>query len=99
MDVNQTRSYAQDLKSLLGLETYPVGVILDDRRRPVSRSVLVTGHRYCQALMRARRGEAVTLEAWGNRLSSGCPRLRLQRAAGGSSHRERPGQFRYRLRP
>ena len=99
MDVNQCGSYARDLKSLLGLGFYPVGVILDDGTRPVTNSVLVTGHRYCQALMRARRGEAVTLEPRGDRLSRCCPRLRFQRAAGGSSHRERPGQLRYRLRP
>jgi uncharacterized protein (DUF169 family) len=65
MDVNQCRSYARDLKSLLGLGSDPVGVILDDGARPVTNSVLVAGHRYCQALMRARRGEAVTLEPGG----------------------------------
>jgi uncharacterized protein (DUF169 family) len=65
MDVNQFSSYARDLKSLLGLGSYPVGVILDDGTRPVMNSVIVEGHRYCQALMRARRGEAVTLEPGG----------------------------------
>ena len=65
MDVKECRTYASELKSPLGLESDPVGVILDDGARPEANSVIVTGHRYCQALMRARRGETVTLEPEG----------------------------------
>lgn len=63
MDVGECRERARELKSILCLGSYPVGVILDDGARPVTNSVLAAGHRYCQALMRARGGEVVTLDA------------------------------------
>ncbi len=65
MDVKECTRYARELKAQLGLGSDPVGVILDDGARPVKDSVLAAGHRYCQALMRARRGETVTIESEG----------------------------------
>jgi len=51
----------------LELDTEPVAVFLlkrdqDRDRVPVHAFQAVTGHRYCQALMRARHGEAVLIE-------------------------------------
>ncbi len=65
MDVKECTRYARELKAQLGLGSDPVGVILDEGARPVANSVIVTGHRYCQALMRARRGETVSLGSEG----------------------------------
>ena len=65
MDVKECNAHARELKTLLGLRSDPVGVIFDEGARPVTNSVIVTGHRYCQALMRARRGEAVSLGSEG----------------------------------
>lgn len=52
------------MKQILGIETEPVGVFLigaeDDR--DFSAFENVSGHRYCQLLMRARGGEAVLLK-------------------------------------
>jgi hypothetical protein len=54
MDVSQCSSYARGLESLRGLESNPVGVILDDGARPVTNSVIIAGNR--SALMRACHG-------------------------------------------
>lgn len=56
--------YAKEMKEILNLETEPVAVFL---LRDVSDESVFSefkeleNHRYCQALMRARRGEAVKL--------------------------------------
>ena len=57
---------ARDLKKTLGLESYPVGVkfIWQDNEMPAE-AIKLSGHRYCQALMKARRGEKVILDAQG----------------------------------
>jgi len=51
---------------LLGLESAPVGVRFIHKRDEVTETALsLNQHRYCQALMRARRGEHVLLDAQG----------------------------------
>lgn len=54
---------ARRMKEILGLETEPVAVFLlgarDDRADEAFTKV--SGHRFCQLLMRARRGESVML--------------------------------------
>lgn len=58
-------SYGTKLRALLGLSCSAVGVrLLQDREPPDSAQVL-KHHRYCQALMRARRGESVLLDGDG----------------------------------
>lgn len=58
---------ASRLKEILALASEPVAVYLQraDDRRELSGFTTVTGHRFCQLLMRARRGEAVRLEPAG----------------------------------
>lgn len=52
--------------SLLGLESHPVGVRLIYQKDEILETALpLNQHRYCQALMRARRGEHVSLDAKG----------------------------------
>jgi uncharacterized protein (DUF169 family) len=57
------RAAANKLKEVLGLETEPVAVFLlrPGAETPLDRFAAVTGHRYCQLLMRARRGESLRL--------------------------------------
>ena len=57
---------ARELKKTLGLDSYPVGVkfIWQDNEMPAE-AIKLSGHRYCQALMKARRGEKVILDAQG----------------------------------
>ena len=61
MDTTQT------LKELIGLSSYPVGVkfYFDGTEEIPDDAVHVRNHRYCQALMRARRGEHVVLDGEG----------------------------------
>ena len=55
------------LKEIIGLESEPVAVYLvaisDENRPAVGAFTRAPGHRYCQLLMRARRGESVQLTA------------------------------------
>jgi len=64
--MNKIATEANEIKSLLQLESSLVGVKflwktdnMPDGAKPL------TGHRYCQALMKARHGEKVTLDAKG----------------------------------
>jgi uncharacterized protein (DUF169 family) len=60
------RRMSETLKSILGLTSSPVGVrlVMTNEKKPASARELQQ-HRYCQALMRARHGEKVTLDAEG----------------------------------
>ena len=55
---------AEKVEQILGLTTSMVGVkfIFSKEETPVGTEVL-TGHRYCQALMKARHGNHVLLDA------------------------------------
>jgi uncharacterized protein (DUF169 family) len=60
-----SRIAAQRMKDILGLETEPVAVFLlgPDDARADGTFTRVRGHRFCQLVMRARRGESVLLTA------------------------------------
>lgn len=67
----QIRQKAKMVKEKVGLESYPVGVKLIFVDKPISIPDVETlqGYRYCQALMKARRGEHVLL----NKEGISCP--------------------------
>ncbi|MGY0288725.1 MAG: hypothetical protein DSO07_07590 [Thermoproteota archaeon] len=56
------------MRRILGLRTFPVGVKIFTRKAEVA-AVRAKGHRYCQALMRARYGEHILL----GKEEIGCP--------------------------
>lgn len=57
--LRQTREIASRLQGFLGLGTFPVAVfLLRDREEPFARWTKAHGHRYCQGIMRARRGSS-----------------------------------------
>jgi uncharacterized protein (DUF169 family) len=62
----QIRLMGERMKEILGLSSYPVGVrlLLDNEECPGEAKTL-DQHRYCQALMKARRGEHVFLDGEG----------------------------------
>ena len=66
MDIKTIREKAVLLKRQLHLDSFPVGVkfMLAEPAAGLKAQRL-TGHRYCQALMKARRGEHVILDAAG----------------------------------
>jgi uncharacterized protein (DUF169 family) len=62
------KTQATLLKTILALDTDPVGIFLLDAktdRDAFSQWERLEGHRYCQALMKARRGKSVTLDKSG----------------------------------
>jgi len=62
----KTKKYARRIKSILGLCTYPVGVkFYFSNEQIVSDVTRLSHHRYCQALMEARSGTHVLLDAEG----------------------------------
>lgn len=64
--IQETANSARKMISLLGLCTSPVGVRLLSEKDPVPPGASkLMRHRYCQALMKARRGENVVLDASG----------------------------------
>jgi len=64
--MNNIRTQANEIKSLLQLESSLVGVkFLWEADEIPAKAKALTGHRYCQALMKARHGEKVTLDAEG----------------------------------
>lgn len=60
MEISELRSKAKELREILGLRSYPVGVKISPKRLNVDAKRL-KGYRYCQALMRARKGDHVLL--------------------------------------
>jgi uncharacterized protein (DUF169 family) len=64
--MNKIIKQAAEIKNLLQLESSLVGVkfLWESDKMPVGAKAL-SGHRYCQALMKARHGEKVTLDADG----------------------------------
>jgi uncharacterized protein (DUF169 family) len=66
--MSQFRVISERMKTILGLDSEPVGVFLlsgAEHLPPFRGFQRVEGHRYCQALMRARRGECILLDAEG----------------------------------
>jgi len=53
------------MKAILGLSTFPVGVRFLTTKDAVEGAKTLDRHRYCQALMRARHGQDVLLDAGG----------------------------------
>jgi len=64
--MNNLRERRTRLQELLGMDSYPVGVkfFFDNENLP-QRAEKLSGYRYCQALMKARHGEHVLLDADG----------------------------------
>jgi uncharacterized protein (DUF169 family) len=66
LTIEETRSAGERMISLLGLGSAPVGVRFIREKGEIPNAALrLNQHRYCQALMRARRGEHVLLDAQG----------------------------------
>ena len=67
MDIKLVREKAILLKQKINLSTSLVGVKFIFKGTPVSTANAepLSGHRYCQALMKARRGKHVTIDAEG----------------------------------
>jgi uncharacterized protein (DUF169 family) len=61
-----TQTMAAKAKTILGLNSFPVGVkfIFSEKEIP-EKGERLSGHRYCQALMKARHGAHVLLDAEG----------------------------------
>lgn len=62
MDVNEVKRMGKTMKSILHLDKYPVGVkFLEDVDDFPKDAEILKKHRYCQALMKARKGSEVLL--------------------------------------
>ena len=63
IDVSAIRAQGERIKALLGLSVSPVGVrFLDSQETQVAGAKVLQGHRYCQAVMKARQGAHVLLD-------------------------------------
>jgi len=67
VDIKTVREKAVLLKEKINLTSSPVGVkfIFKDTPGAADKAEQLSGHRYCQALMKARRGKHVTIDAEG----------------------------------
>ncbi len=67
MNSSNISKNARTIRESIGLDSYPVGVkfVFDGRDEALEGDQPLSGHRYCQALMRARRGEHVSLDGDG----------------------------------
>ena len=66
MTVDEIREYGQRIASILQLSGQVVGVrLLRDGVEQPAEAVSLKQHRYCQALMKARRGQSVLLDGAG----------------------------------
>jgi uncharacterized protein (DUF169 family) len=60
------RSGGDRLKQILGMDPYPIGVKFFFNNSNIPKNIArLSGFRYCQALMKARHGEHVLLDAEG----------------------------------
>ncbi len=64
MNIEEIHAAAVSIKDTLGLRSFPVGVSIIKEGEKHFRALL-SNHRYCQALMRARHGEPVFDQAEG----------------------------------
>jgi uncharacterized protein (DUF169 family) len=73
MEITQVREKAKKIKEETGLNSYPVGVkfIFDDQQAIPGFTTRLLGYRYCQAVMKARHGEHVTLDKEGITCAAG----------------------------
>lgn len=85
MTVKEVQKIGQEMKSILDLDSSPVGVrfLEKDEKTPVNVKILEK-HRYCQALMKARKGENVILT---------CEELSCPAAASAFGFRPLPGKL------
>ncbi|MFA5268919.1 MAG: DUF169 domain-containing protein [Methanoregula sp.] len=60
---DEIQKYSKRMKEILGLTGSPIGVRLQKTPVPVPGAEPAKGHRYCQALMRARHGDHVIVDA------------------------------------
>lgn len=67
MNIAQIREKSELIRKNTGLSSYPVGAkfYFSDKETVPDHTARLKGHRYCQALMRARRGDHVVLDAEG----------------------------------
>ncbi len=66
MDTKDMQTMAKSVRKILQLGSLPVGVKFIDKKEYLpSGPTLLTGHRYCQALMKARNGAHVMLNGEG----------------------------------
>ncbi len=64
--MNDIQNNTSRIKQILGLSTSPVGVKFIETGNSVPQNIKnLSGHRYCQALMKARQGEHVQLDGEG----------------------------------
>ena len=63
--IEEIQRMGTTMKEVLGLTGSAIGVRLLTTDEPVPGAVPATGHRYCQALMRARHGDHVFVDATG----------------------------------
>ena len=61
--IEEIQKMGTTMKEVLGLTGSAIGVRLLTTDEPVPGAVPATGHRYCQALMRARHGDHVIVDA------------------------------------
>jgi len=59
----EIRKYGTRMREILGLNGSPIGVRLLKTAEPVAGAEPARGHRFCQALMRARHGDHVLVNA------------------------------------
>jgi len=60
MDIEELKKKAKELREIIGLRSYPVGVKISKERLNLN-AMRLKGYRYCQALMVARKGEHVLI--------------------------------------
>jgi len=66
IEIKRWREMGVRMAAVLGLTGFPVGVrLLADNEKYPDEAHVLSQHRYCQALMKARRGEHVLLDADG----------------------------------
>lgn len=67
MEIPQIREKVKQIKEKIGLNTYPVGVkfIFSKKIEIPDKAKRLQGHRYCQALMKARHGQHIILDKEG----------------------------------
>ena len=63
--IEEIQEMGARMKAILGLSASPVGVRFLNAEEAVEGAKILDRHRYCQALMRARHGQNVVLDAEG----------------------------------
>jgi uncharacterized protein (DUF169 family) len=91
MEIESIQNMAQHMQNILGLSASVIGVSFLTEAPNPAMAMPLSQHRFCQALMRARHGEIVSLDSEGMACPAAAAAFGFRPLPAGAEERQRPG--------